>query len=87
MKIIGVYDDEGKTLDRYTVVYDEVEQVKDGKKLYSCISMNAAPFHPQGIGMHGCAVLGRHLGKKVKLTDLPEDCQKAVAMDLAEEVA
>jgi hypothetical protein len=85
MNILGVYDNKGKTLDRYTVVYDYVEQVKDGKKLYMCISMNASPFHPQGIGMHGSAMLGRHLGKKVKLTDLPEDCQKAVAMDLKDE--
>ena len=84
LKVLGVYDNGGKTLDRYTVVYNSVEQVKDGKKLYSCLGMNAAPFHPQGIGMHGCAVRGRHLGKKVKLTDLPEDCQKAVAIDLSE---
>jgi hypothetical protein len=83
IKVLGVYDNGGKTLDRYTVVYDIVEGTELGRKLYSCLGMNAAPFHPQGIGMHGTAIRGRHLGKKIKLTDLPEDCQKAVALDLA----
>jgi hypothetical protein len=83
MKVIGVYDNGGKTLDRYTVVYDYVEQVKYGKKLYACLGMSERPFHPLGFGQHSSAMRGRHLGKKINLTDLPEDCQKAVAQDLA----
>jgi len=84
LKVIAVYDNGGKTIDRYTVYYNDVECVKDGKKMYSCLGMNAAPFHPQGVGMHGCGQLGRHNGKRIKLEDLPEDCQQAVRNDLSE---
>lgn len=84
MKIKGIFDD-AKSLDRYTVVYDYVENyTAQGKPLYAAVGMNAAPFHPQGIGQHCTAMLGRHLGKKIKFTDLPEDCQKLVQQDLKE---
>jgi hypothetical protein len=84
MKIKAIYDNGGKTLDRYTVYYDYVEQVKEGQKLYACLGMNAAPFHPQGIGMHASGQLGRHNGKRIKFEALPTDCQRAVNNDLAE---
>lgn len=89
LKIIGIYDDE-KSIDRYTVVYNQVEREIPGKnghmvKLYAAVGMNAAPFHPQGFGQHCTAMLGRHLGKKISFEQLPDDCRKLVLRDLADE--
>ena len=84
MKVKAVYDNGGKTMDRYTVYYDVEENVPGQPKRWMCLGMNAAPFHPQGIGMHGSGVLGRHNGKRVRLEDLPVDCQQAVKNDLTD---
>ena len=44
-----------------------------------------APFHPQGFCQHD--EMPSHnrkaLGKKIKFSDLPDDCRKAVKMDCA----
>lgn len=82
MKIKKIYDNGGETLDRYTVYYDFVEVIKEGKLMFMCISMNCAPFHPQGIGIHGYGELGNHNGKEISFEDLPKNCQKAVKQDL-----
>ncbi len=78
---IKCYDNGGKTVDRYTVVY--MDQPERDGKCFAAVGMNAAPFHPQGFGQHCTAMPGRHLGKLVKLSDLPADCQKLVKQDLA----
>jgi hypothetical protein len=76
MKIKAIYDDGGESLDRYTVVYDEVErEVFQGGKVVKLY---------QGIGQHCTAMLGRHLGKRIKFEQLPVDCQRLVKRDLAE---
>jgi hypothetical protein len=89
---IRVYDSGEGPADRYTVVYMNrkdygygTEEQYLGRKLYPCLSMSASPFHPQGIGMHSDAVLGKHLGKRILFASLPEDCQKAVLQDVQEE--
>ena len=80
---IRCYDNAGKTADRYTVVYmDCPERSLPGS--YAAVGMNAEPFHPQGIGMHTSAMPGEHLGRRVRLSELPEDCQKLVQRDLDE---
>lgn len=86
---VRCYDD-GKSGDRYTVVYmDRPESwEKRGRKAigtYAAVGMNGAPFHPQGIGQHCAAMPGRHLGKRVALKELPADCQKLVKQDLEEQ--
>ena len=77
---IKCYDNGGKTCDRYTVVYLDCPENKP--RTYQCVGMSASPFHPQGFGQHSIAMLGRHLGKRIKFEDLPEDCQKLVKQDL-----
>ena len=84
MKIKAIYDNGGKTFDRYTVVYDELEQRRTEGNLYSCLGMSEQPFAPQGFGQHGSAQMGGHLGKRIKFDDLPKDCQRAVNQDLEE---
>lgn len=81
----AVYDDGGKSIDRYTVYYsDRKAWGYDGGKLWPCVAMNAVPFHPQGFGQHSSGMLGRHNGKRIPFEDLPEDCQKLVRQDLAQ---
>lgn len=78
---IRCYDDGGKTIDRYTVVY--IDQPEQGHNMYAAVSMNASPFHPQGFGQHCTAMVGRHLGKRIAFADLPVDCRRLVERDMA----
>lgn len=79
-KRVKCYDDGGKALDRYTVVYlDE----PCGNHLFACLGMSEHPFHPQGLGMHSTAMVGAHLGRRIPFASLPPDCRKAVEQDCA----
>lgn len=108
-RYVRCYDNGDKTADRYTVCFIGRYQNKlwdDGKlrdpdgtvrpKQYLYLSMNAAPCHPQGIGLHGNHTeridvdahgfpppLGgeNHLGKRIRFQELPEDCKKLVLQD------
>jgi hypothetical protein len=82
MKIRAIYDNGGKTVDRYTVYFDIIEKQQSGIIFYSCLGMSEKPFHPCGICQHSSGQLGRHNGKRIELKDLPLDCQKAVYQDL-----
>lgn len=73
--------------DRYTVVYlDEVDE----RGNVQMVGMSGAPFHPQGVCMHGemplynVAYKGRGgvFDKRIRFADLPEDCRKVVERDL-----
>lgn len=77
---IKVYDNGGKSIDRYTVVFLDQPELKKG--IYAALAMNAHPFDPQGFGQHTTAMVGRHLGKKITFEELPPDCQKLVRQDL-----
>lgn len=80
MQNIHIYDNGGKTFDRYTVIYMDQPE---GMGLYGCRGMSEHPRHPQGFGMYGSALPGRHLGKRIAFEQLPQDCQKLVEQDLA----
>ena len=79
-KKVKCYDNGGKTADRYTVVYLELVS---GLRYYNAVGMSCAPFHPQGVGQHCTAQLGRHLGKRIAFDDLPDDCKILVENDLS----
>lgn len=72
MAKIVVYDNEGKSFDRYTVLYDD-----------SVFTMSKNATSPQGVNLY-CG--GRdeypkdltHLGKIVELDSLPEEVKKAI---------
>jgi len=49
---VRVYDNKGQSLDNYTCVLTGRYRHKTGGEFWY-LMMNAAPFHPQGIGMHG----------------------------------
>ena len=94
-KYVRCYDD-GKSIDRYTVVFTGHYR---GKGWFQYLSMNAAPFHPQGFGQHGecqrqidvnksgfAPAIGRknHLGTRIPFSALPADCQTLVLRDYKE---
>lgn len=83
MATIRIYDNGGRTIDRYTAVF--INRVHKrlyngfGKPLiieYEALGFSANPYH--GIGMHITAMRGRHLGKVIKLEDLPTQAQQFV---------
>ena len=76
---IRCYDNGGKTIDRYTVVYMDRPEREAG--LYVAIGASEFPFHPLGFGQHCTAMPGRHLGKRIPFESLPKDVQKMVHMD------
>jgi hypothetical protein len=77
---VRIYDNGGKTFDRYTAVY-MAERERNG--LYGARGMSESPFHPQGFGQCCTATPGRHLGRRIAFVDLPADCQRLVRRDLS----
>lgn len=81
--VLACYDDGGKSIDRYTVLYGAPFWDESMGRTVPYVAMNAAPFHPQGFGQHG--EMPSHnraaLGHKVRFKDLPIDCQKLVHQD------
>jgi len=86
---IKVYDNGGKTWDRYIVLYMhpinfQNEMRKNGYG-YDCLGMSENPYHPQGFGCHDeCIQPGAHLGKKIRYKNLPKRCKEAVRSDIRE---
>lgn len=78
-KNIRIYDNGGRSYDRYTVIYMDMPEQPGS---FTSIGMSEDPFHPTGFGQHGPAMPGRHLGKRIKWDELPEACQRAVMQDL-----
>lgn len=80
---IKCYDD-GKGADHFTIVFLDLPEGRfnRGKPLFAAIGCSALPFHPQGFGQHCTAMVGRHLGKRVRFSSLPVDVRKFVNQDL-----
>lgn len=69
---VRIYDNDGKTWDRYTIVVDE----ENGDRTFHGASSN--PFDPQGFGQY-CGENfeeGPHLGREIGFADLPEPVQR-----------
>lgn len=76
--VLRCYDNGGDSFDQYTVVPPRWahEERERNSHLFNSIGASEHPFHPQGFGQHCSVQPGRHLGKRVKWTDLPPDVQK-----------
>lgn len=96
-RYVRVYDNGGRTIDRYCVVFTGRYTHKTAGDRW-VLFMNAAPFHPQGVCMHsggqdildvlpgrwGGVDVGRkhpRLGTRIPFETLPADCQQAVMQD------
>lgn len=80
MIIVKAYDHPA-CFDRYTVIYIDPQ---DRNGTHECLGMShkPGPFHPQGFCQHSTANDGPHLGNRIKIANLPKDCQEAVIQDL-----
>jgi len=78
--IVAVYDNDGETFDRYTVVFVD----KDAKTgFHDMLGLSSNPTSPQGFsqwtsGQWTKGGTNAHLGKRIKFTDLPGNVQKHV---------
>ena len=81
-KYIRVYDNGGRSLDRYTVVY--TRRPREGSS-YLC--MSDQPSHPQGVCTSGWSAQpidrpsSAHRGTRITFEQLPSACQCAVRCD------
>lgn len=78
MKILGIYDNKGKSIDRYTVVFDLPATNIPGETLHFGLAMDDKPFHPQGFCQCVEVNPDAELGDVISLEQLPQDCQRAV---------
>lgn len=77
LRIIGVYDNGGRTADRYTVVFDERHRTDEGIS-HLCLALSKDCNMPNGVCMTAYTEPGSYLGKKIKFSDLPETVQNCV---------
>jgi hypothetical protein len=80
---IRIYDNGGKTFDRYTALDMSRGELRQG--MYAAIGFNEAPFHPQGFGQHTSAMPGAHLGRRIDLDVLSPDARRFVEQFAEEE--
>jgi hypothetical protein len=80
---VDIHDAGAGYADRYTVVFKDCP-VERKPGYFMCVGMSAHPFHPQGVGQHTEAMVGDHLGKRIKFEELPADCQRLVLIDLSD---
>lgn len=81
MRVKAIYDNGGCTIDRYTVFF-EYSKVSLAHEEFPYVGMDEQPIHPQGFCQHGEARMGKHMGKRIRIEDLPEPCQIVVAMEI-----
>lgn len=82
MKIRAIYDNGGKTLDRYTVVIDDNAETFDGKWWTMLgLSEGGVGFSQFTEGVYDFANdrNNRHLGKRVRFEDLSAETQTHIA--------
>lgn len=81
---ITIYDNGGKTLDRYSVILNNYKRRStvngNSVMLYECLGMNEGGH---GFSQFCEAVKGRHLGKKVNFNDLSKATQDHIIERLA----
>jgi hypothetical protein len=83
-KIIAVYDNCGETIDRYTVVLSQEYMPTNRGSHYNCLALSEDPTSPLGFSQFSECVLltpikeTNHMGKRIRLTDLPKNVQKHV---------
>lgn len=78
--ILAVYDNGGKTADRYTVLFGGSLWEPNMGGNVACLNMSEYPTSPQGVSMWGemPAWNRKALGKHIKWLDLPERVRQHV---------
>ena len=79
--VCKIWDNEGKTFDRFTVVLKAFHDKADKRLHWPVLGSSAHPFHPQGFGqymVYDTPVGGNHLGKRISFDNCPFDVQKFI---------
>lgn len=81
--VLAVYDNGGKSADRYTVLYGAPLWEPSYGREVPARAMSEDPCHPQGVGMfvQVPAWSRSQYGRKIKFSDLPAACQRLVRSD------
>ena len=80
MKVVAVYDNGGRSLDRYTIVTNNrVSNKYQGKYTYDALS---ASENGLGVFMWCQCIRGSHLGKKIRLDELSKELQEKIKFAL-----
>lgn len=79
-QVVRIYDNGGKTWDRYTVVFMSLPRERDGS--FQARGMSSDPF--SGFGMWCSAMPGRQLGKRISPDVLPMLAERLLYQDLQE---
>lgn len=84
--LLAVYDNGGKTADRYTALYGKPLWDESWGRKVPARFMSDNPYHPQGVGLFGDHPAGDRdcLGKKIKFLDLPEQVRRCIEQDCKE---
>jgi hypothetical protein len=89
--VLAIYDNGGKTWDRYTVFYKPVDVLKDRGEYIGYRGMSEDPYSPQGFGIYGemkawevAAYRERVYRDSAKWSDLPEQVKKSVRQDCSD---
>ena len=77
MKVISVYDNGGKSLDRYTIVVNSIVSKNSNNNQYDAISASESGA---GVFMWVQCEIGKHLGKKIEFASLNKELQKKVQL-------
>jgi len=86
-KYIRCYDNQSKTIDRYTIVYTKKRDYNDE---FGFVSMSSKPTWPLGVCSHDASnkIIDRpsysHLGVPIDFKELPSECKKVVQQDYKE---
>ena len=75
MKVIAVYDNGGKSLDRFTIVVNSIVSKNLNKYQYDAISESGA-----GVLMWVQCERGKHLGQKIEFASLNKELQQKVQL-------
>lgn len=77
MKITAIYDNGGKTLDRFTVVTDQPEyDARNTPNLFMALGLS---MDGDGFSQWTTAVPGRHLGRRIQFEQLSANTQAHIA--------
>jgi hypothetical protein len=86
MKIYKIFDNGGKTIDRYTVVFAEKQfDVSTGRRLNIELGLSVDPTWPLGFSQWGLCRIDADMGDEIKFSDLPENVQKHVLERMEED--
>ena len=77
MKVISVYDNGGKSLDRYTIVFNSIVSKNLNKYQYDAISASESGA---GVFMWVQCERGKHLGTKIEFASLNKELQNKVKL-------